>query len=124
MGAGALGSPAALYLAAAGVGCLGIIDDDVVDVSNLQRQVIHTTPGMGQPKTESARHAVEALNPDVKVITHHTALTSANAMELLAGGTSSLTGPTTSRRATCSTMPASCSVLRLCTEPCSAHTGR
>ena len=85
VGAGALGSPAALYLAAAGVGCLGIIDDDVVDVSNLQRQVIHTTPGMGQPKTESARHAVEALNPDVKVITHHTALTSANAMELLAG---------------------------------------
>ena len=85
VGAGALGSPAALYLAAAGVGCLGIIDDDVVDVSNLQRQVIHTTPGMGQPKTESARHAVEALNPDVKVITHQTALTSANAMELLAG---------------------------------------
>ena len=85
VGAGALGSPAALYLAAAGVGCLGIIDDDVVDVSNLQRQVIHTTPGMGQPKTESALHAVEALNPDVKVITHHTALTSANAMELLAG---------------------------------------
>jgi len=85
VGAGALGSPAALYLAAAGVGCLGIVDDDVVDISNLQRQVIHTTPGVGQPKTESARHAVEALNPDVEVITHRTALTSANARELLAG---------------------------------------
>ena len=85
VGAGALGSPAALYLAAAGVGCLGIVDDDVVDISNLQRQVIHTTPGVGQPKTESARRAVEALNPDVEVITHRTALTSANARELLAG---------------------------------------
>ena len=64
VGAGALGSPAALYLAAAGVGCLGIVDDDVVDVSNLQRQVLHTTPGVGRAKAESARRAVEALNPD------------------------------------------------------------
>ena len=85
VGAGALGSPAALYLAAAGVGCLGIVDDDVVDVSNLQRQVIHTTPGVGRPKTESTRHAVEALNPDVEIVTHRTALTSANALELLTG---------------------------------------
>lgn len=58
VGAGALGSPAALYLAAAGVGCLGIVDDDVVDVSNLQRQVIHTTPGVGEAKVDSVGRAV------------------------------------------------------------------
>ena len=85
VGAGALGSPAALYLAAAGVGCLGIVDDDVVDVSNLQRQVIHTTPGVGEAKVDSVGRAVEALNPDVEVIAHRAALTSANTMELLAG---------------------------------------
>ena len=84
-GAGALGSPAALYLAAAGVGRLGIVDDDVVAVSNLQRQVLHTTPGVGRAKAESARRAVEALNPDVEVIARRAALTSANALELLAG---------------------------------------
>src|SRR5438445_3634180 len=67
MGAGGLGSPAALYLAAAGVGTLGIIDMDVVDLSNLQRQVIHTQDRRGKPKTESAREAIAALNPDVKV---------------------------------------------------------
>ncbi len=66
IGAGGLGSPAALYLAAAGVGTLGIIDDDVVDASNLQRQVIHTTDRIGEPKVESARLAIEALNPDVE----------------------------------------------------------
>ena len=85
VGAGALGSPAALYLAAAGVGRLGIVDDDVVAVSNLQRQVLHTTPGVGRAKVESARRAVEALNPDVEVIARRAALTSANALELLAG---------------------------------------
>ena len=85
VGAGALGSPAALYLAAAGVGCLGIVDDDAVDVSNLQRQVIHTTPGVGEAKVDSVGRAVEALNPDVEVIAHRAALTSANTMELLAG---------------------------------------
>src|SRR5262245_33593538 len=65
VGAGGLGSPAALYLAAAGVGTIGIIDADVVDDSNLQRQVIHTTDRIGMPKTESARLTIEALNPDV-----------------------------------------------------------
>ena len=67
LGAGGLGSPTALYLAAAGVGTLGLIDDDVVEASNLQRQVIHNTERIGMAKTESARIAIEALNPDVKV---------------------------------------------------------
>jgi len=70
VGGGGLGAPAALYLAAAGVGTIGIVDADVVEASNLQRQVIHTTQRIGQYKAESAREAVEALNPDVKVITH------------------------------------------------------
>lgn len=85
VGAGALGSPAALYLAAAGIGRLGIVDDDVVDLTNLQRQVLHTTDGVGRAKVDSARSAVEALNPDVDVVTHRTALTGANALDLLAG---------------------------------------
>ncbi|QHO90873.1 molybdenum cofactor biosynthesis protein MoeB [Actinomyces sp. 432] len=85
VGAGALGSPAVLYLAAAGVGTLGIIDDDVVAVSNLQRQVLHTTAAAGRPKVDSAREAVAALNPDVEIVTRREALTSANAMELLRG---------------------------------------
>src|ERR687889_860936 len=67
LGAGGLGSPIALYLAAAGVGTLGIVDDDVVDLSNLQRQVIHDTEGIGTPKVESAERAIKALNPDVDV---------------------------------------------------------
>src|SRR3954464_11981511 len=68
VGAGGLGAPAALYLAAAGIGTLGLVDDDEVDESNLQRQVIHNTERIGQPKTESARKTIEALNPDVDVI--------------------------------------------------------
>jgi len=78
MGAGGLGSPAALYLAAAGVGTLGVIDMDVVDLSNLQRQVIHTTDRIGMAKTESARKSIQALNPDVKVIEFNQRLTSEN----------------------------------------------
>lgn len=85
VGAGALGSPAALYLAAAGVGFLGIIDDDDVDVTNLQRQVLHTMPDVGLAKVESARRAVKALNPDVEVVAHREALTSRNALEVLGG---------------------------------------
>jgi molybdopterin/thiamine biosynthesis adenylyltransferase len=84
VGAGGLGSPAALYLAAAGVGTIGVIDADVVDDSNLQRQVIHTTDRIGMPKTESARLSIEALNPDVTVIEHRTRLTQENALELFA----------------------------------------
>jgi sulfur-carrier protein adenylyltransferase/sulfurtransferase len=83
LGAGGLGSPTALYLAAAGVGTIGLVDDDVVDASNLQRQVIHNTERIGIPKTESARIAIEALNPDVKVIEHDGRLDAGNVIELL-----------------------------------------
>lgn len=85
IGAGGLGSPAALYLAAAGVGHLTILDDDAVDVSNLQRQVIHTTERVGQPKVDSAARSIAALNPDVAVVAHRLRLTSERALELLAG---------------------------------------
>ncbi len=85
MGAGGLGSPAALYLAAAGVGTLGVVDMDVVDLSNLQRQVIHTQDRAGKPKTESARMTIQALNPDVKVIPFQERLTSQNVMRVLEG---------------------------------------
>ena len=83
IGAGGLGSPAALYLAAAGVGTLGLVDFDVVDVTNLQRQVLHGTSAVGQPKLESARERIADLNPNVQVETHETRLTSANALEIL-----------------------------------------
>jgi len=82
-GAGGLGSPTALYLAAAGVGTLGIVDSDVVDVSNLQRQVIHTTERVGMLKVESARLSIEALNPDVRVNTYETRLTRDNVDEVV-----------------------------------------
>lgn len=83
VGAGGLGSPSALYLAAAGVGTLGLVDDDVVDASNLQRQVIHNLERIGTPKTESARLTIEALNPDVKVNEHRIRLGPENVIELL-----------------------------------------
>src|SRR5438309_8417748 len=79
IGAGGLGSPAGLYLAAAGVGTIGIVDADVVDESNLQRQIIHTTDRVGMSKVESARTAINALNPEVKVIGHETRITAENA---------------------------------------------
>ncbi|PFG39309.1 adenylyltransferase/sulfurtransferase [Georgenia soli] len=85
MGAGGLGSPVLQYLAAAGVGHVTIVDDDVVDPSNLQRQVIHSTADVGRPKVDSAAAHVRALNPDVEVTTHHLRLDAANARELLAG---------------------------------------
>jgi sulfur-carrier protein adenylyltransferase/sulfurtransferase len=84
LGAGGLGSPAALYLAAAGVGTLGVVDADVVDLSNLQRQVLHTLERRGQPKVQSARAAIEALNPDVKVVPFQERLTTANVERILA----------------------------------------
>ncbi|MDQ8043620.1 MAG: ThiF family adenylyltransferase, partial [Solirubrobacteraceae bacterium] len=87
LGAGGLGSPIALYLAAAGVGTLGIVDDDVVDLSNLQRQVIHTTDRIGTPKAESAEIAIHELNPGVKVIKHVTRLDASNIMEIIDGST-------------------------------------
>ena len=85
VGAGGLGSPAALYLAAAGVGHLGIIDEDVVELSNLHRQVIHGTRDVGRPKVASAEETLRDLNPHVKVAAIHARLSSANAMELLRG---------------------------------------
>ncbi len=84
LGAGGLGSPAALYLAAAGVGTLGLVDLDVVDTSNLQRQILHATSRVGRPKVESAEIAIRDLNPDVKVVKHEARLTRDNADELFA----------------------------------------
>ncbi|HYK98905.1 MAG TPA: molybdopterin-synthase adenylyltransferase MoeB [Candidatus Acidoferrales bacterium] len=84
IGAGGLGSPAAYYLAAAGVGTLGIVDSDVVDVTNLQRQILHSTERVGEPKVESAKRTLEALNPDVKVIGYQERLTSANIDRIIA----------------------------------------
>jgi molybdopterin/thiamine biosynthesis adenylyltransferase/rhodanese-related sulfurtransferase len=83
LGAGGLGSPTALYLAAAGVGTIGIVDDDVVDASNLQRQVIHTTDRVGVSKTASAKTAIEALNPDVKVVEHNLRLDAGNILDII-----------------------------------------
>jgi len=85
VGAGGLGSPAALYLAAAGVGTIGLIDDDDVDVSNLQRQILHTTSAAGTPKTASAAQRLGELNPDVRVVPHQTRLVAANALEIMSG---------------------------------------
>ena len=86
VGAGGLGSPASLYLAAAGVGRIGIVDADVVDESNLQRQIVHSTESLGEPKVESARRAIEALNPDVEVVSYKERLTSENIERILADG--------------------------------------
>jgi len=84
IGAGGLGSPLLLYLAAAGVGTLGILDDDVVELSNLQRQVVHTTRNIGRPKVTSAAETIAAINPEVKVEAEAVRLTSANAADLVA----------------------------------------
>jgi adenylyltransferase/sulfurtransferase len=83
IGAGGLGSPAAIYLAAAGVGTIGIVDFDVVDTSNLQRQIIHRLEDVDTPKVESAARAIAQLNPDVKVESHRTQLTSENALNII-----------------------------------------
>jgi molybdopterin/thiamine biosynthesis adenylyltransferase/rhodanese-related sulfurtransferase len=83
VGAGGLGSPSALYLAAAGIGTLGLVDDDDVDASNLQRQVIHTTDRVGTPKTASAKQTIESLNPDVDVVEHRTRLDASNVLDII-----------------------------------------
>jgi sulfur-carrier protein adenylyltransferase/sulfurtransferase len=83
VGAGGLGSPSAYYLAAAGVGTIGIIDNDVVDISNLQRQILHANDRVGMPKVESAKKTLEGLNPDVKVIPYQAKLTSENIMDII-----------------------------------------
>jgi molybdopterin/thiamine biosynthesis adenylyltransferase/rhodanese-related sulfurtransferase len=85
LGAGGLGSPTALYLAAAGVGTLGIVDDDVVDLSNLQRQVIHTTDRVGVPKVDSAEETIRALNPDVNVVKYPVRIDASNIVEIISG---------------------------------------
>jgi molybdopterin/thiamine biosynthesis adenylyltransferase/rhodanese-related sulfurtransferase len=85
IGAGGLGSPAALYLAAAGVGTIGIVDFDVVDVSNLQRQIIHTTDRVGERKVESAKRSINALNPEIKVVAHEEMLVAANVERIISG---------------------------------------
>ena len=85
LGAGGLGSPTALYLAAAGVGTIGLVDNDVVDLSNLQRQVIHNTERIGVPKVDSAEATIKALNPDVEVVKYQTRLDASNIMEIISG---------------------------------------
>ena len=86
VGAGGLGSPAALYLAAAGIGRLGIVDDDLVDESNLQRQVLHSTAALGEPKVESAERRVRGLNPDVEVVAYRERLSADNVDRILDEG--------------------------------------
>lgn len=83
IGAGGLGSPNALYLGAAGIGTIGLVDDDVVEASNLQRQVAHSTADIGRSKVDSAAESIRAINPDVNVVTHKTRITSKNAMEII-----------------------------------------
>ena len=83
IGAGGLGAPIALYLAAAGIGTIGIADADTVDLSNLQRQVIHCTPDIGKPKVISAKEKIEAINPDVQVRTYHEWISAANIMAII-----------------------------------------
>jgi sulfur-carrier protein adenylyltransferase/sulfurtransferase len=84
IGAGGLGSPSGLYLAAAGVGTIGMVDDDVVDESNLQRQIMHNVERLGIPKVESARQTLQSLNPDVRVVPHQTRLSSENVLDIIA----------------------------------------
>src|SRR5437764_6773671 len=84
VGAGGLGSPALMYLAAAGVGTLGVIDFDIVDESNLQRQIIHRQSSLGRPKAESAAETVRDINPLINVVVHNEALSNDNVMELFA----------------------------------------
>ncbi len=85
VGAGGLGAPLLMYLAAAGVGTLGIVDDDVVDLTNLQRQVVHVTDAVGQKKTDSAKATLASLNPGINVVTHDVRLTAENAEEIIGG---------------------------------------
>src|ERR1700683_4617300 len=84
IGAGGLGSPIAMYLAAAGIGKIGLVDFDTVDFSNLQRQIIHGTADVGRPKADSARDTIRSINPTCQVVLHQVRLTSENAMEIIA----------------------------------------
>src|SRR5438046_4021315 len=93
VGAGGLGSPVALYLAAAGVGTIGLVDFDAVDLSNLQRQILHGSAGIGSSKIDSARDRLRDINPNVRVEAHETRLTSVNALEIARGFGVTLHGP-------------------------------
>src|SRR5881296_2218078 len=84
IGAGGLGSPIAMYLAAAGIGKIGLVDFDVVDYTNLQRQIIHGTQDVGRPKTESAKETINSINPSCEVVIHNLRMTSENALEIIA----------------------------------------
>src|SRR5213078_1883403 len=84
IGAGGLGSPIAMYLAAAGIGKLGVLDFDTVDFSNLQRQILHGTEDVGRPKTESAKDTIQRINPNCDVVVHETRISSDNALEIIA----------------------------------------
>src|SRR6187551_3215411 len=107
IGAGGLGAPALMYLAAAGVGTLGAVDDDIVSLSNLQRQIIHSTPDIGRQKVDSAAGQIYALNPHVRFAAHASRLTAGNAMELIGGYDLCSTAPTISKPAIWCRMPAS-----------------
>ncbi len=85
VGCGGLGSPNALYLAAAGIGTIGLVDADKVDITNLQRQIIHFTPDLERPKLESAAEKIRKINPDVKIITHNEFLNTSNASDIISG---------------------------------------
>jgi len=100
LGAGGLGSPAAMYLAAAGVGHIGIVDFDDVDASNLQRQILHGIADLGRPKAESAAETLRSLNPDVEVVQHRVHVNSENALDLFRPYDVIVDGTTTSRPAT------------------------
>ena len=106
IGAGGLGSPAALYLAAAGVGRIGLVDFDVVDSSNLQRQIIHSSSDVGRAKIASASESLMGLNPLIRVETHEVRLTSKNALKIVSEYDIVLTARVISRQGTLSTMPA------------------
>jgi len=84
VGAGGLGAPLLIYLAAAGLGTLGVVDDDVVDLSNLQRQIIHTTEAIGLPKVESARKTIQSINPDIKFVKHNERVKNSNVKSIIA----------------------------------------
>ena len=113
VGAGGLGSPLALYLAAAGVGTIGLVDDDVVDESNLQRQLLYGTDDVGRSKLDSAVDRLTDVNPHVEIEPHRVRLASSNALSILAGTTSSSMGPIIFQRDTWSMTRASCWVSRM-----------
>ena len=109
IGAGGLGSPIAMYLAAAGIGKLGIVDFDTVDYSNLQRQILHTDADVGRPKAQSAKETIHGINPNCEVVIHNTRITSPKTRSTSSGPTTSWwTARTISRRAISPTTPACC----------------